>query len=165
MADNQLGGAPKDRIVFTRKSADRIAHAVRVVEGMAPDASPLTFKQPRESAISRQVIRVCTFTGSWDINTTHTLTFQGVSATPNTASVTNRLFTIGNACDPQVAYIGKIANEWHLLNVQHHETSVMVSVTLTTAALEFTRIRAWIPYPGETSTQSIPLATETSCTS
>ena len=43
MADNQLSGAPTDRVVFTRKSADRIAKTVRLVEGMEPSTTPLTF--------------------------------------------------------------------------------------------------------------------------
>jgi hypothetical protein len=81
------------------------------------------------------------------------------------------LYTIGDACDEQVAYIGKVSSlepagataDWHLLNVQHHETAVFVSVTMTTAAIEFTRILTWIPYPGETATLSLPISTETAC--
>jgi hypothetical protein len=118
-------------------------------------------------------IRACTFTGSWNINQVKTVTFQGVTTTPNTVVATNQLFTIGDACTSQVAYIGKVKStepsgataDWHLLNVQHHETAVMVSVTLTTAALEFTRRLVWTPYPGETSTLSIALSTDTSCSS
>jgi hypothetical protein len=116
-------------------------------------------------------IRVCTFTGSWNINQVKTVTFQGVTTTPNTVVATNQLFTIGDACTSQVAYIGKVKStepsgavaDWHLLNVQHHETSVIVSVTLTTAAMEFTRRLTWIPYPGETATLSIALSTDTAC--
>jgi hypothetical protein len=122
-------------------------------------------------AASGSKIRVCTFTGSWSINETKTLTFQGVTSTPNTVVATNQLFTIGDACETQVAYIGKVSSlepsgataDWHLLNVQHHETAVFVSVTMTTAAIEFTRILTWIPYPGETATLSLPISTETAC--
>ena len=110
-----------------------------------------------------KVFRVCTFTGAWSINSSKTLTFQNVTATPNTVSATNQLFTIGDACQTQVAYIGKIKSDWHLLNVQHHETAVIVNVTLTTAALQFTRRLMWVTYPGETSTISIQLATDTAC--
>jgi hypothetical protein len=118
-------------------------------------------------------IRVCTFTGSWSINTTHTLTFQNVTTTPNTVVATNQLYTIGDACETQVAYIARVSSQaptaataaWHLLNVQHHETAAIVSVTLTTAALEFARRRIWIPYPGETASISIQLSTDTSCSS
>ena len=119
-------------------------------------------------ATSHEQIRVCTFTGSWSINQTKTLTFQG--STPNTVVATNQLFTIGDACTEQIAYIAKVPTveqqnnpAWHLLNVQHHETAVITSVSLTTAAMEFTRIRAWIPYPGETATLSLPISAETAC--
>jgi hypothetical protein len=108
---------------------------------------------------------VCTFSGSWGINSSKTLTFENVTTTPNTVSATNRLFTIGDACETQVCYIGRIGPDWHLLNVQHHETAVIVNVTLTTAALEFTRRLMWVPYPGETATLSIPLTTDTACSS
>jgi hypothetical protein len=114
-------------------------------------------------------IRVCTFSGSWAINETKTLTFQGGT---NTVAAKNQLFTIGDACAEQIAYIAKVPtvdgqqqnnSDWHLLNVQHHETAVITSVTLTTAAIEFTRILTWIPYPGETATLSLPISTETAC--
>lgn len=116
-------------------------------------------------------IQAVTFTGAWSRMTSKVVTFQGVTSTPNTTSAYNQLFTIGDACGTQVAYIGKVSyvpsggSPWHLLNVQHHETPVVISATLTTDALEFTRRLVWTPYPGETSTISIQLATDTACSS
>ena len=162
MAQKPDGKAAKtERVTFTRPAAERIAKVVRKVEQGDRDCAPLRFD--RVASQSPLPLKVCTFTGSWSIGTTTTLTFQNVTATPNTVSATNQLFTIGDACETQVAYIGKIKSDWHLLNVQHHETAVIVSVTLTTAALEFTRRLTWVPYPGETSTISIQLATDTAC--
>ena len=163
MAQKPDGKAAKtERVTFTRPAAERIAKAVRKVEQGDRDCAPLRFE--RIGGGSPQVLlKVCTFTGSWSIGTTTTLTFQNVTTTPNTVSATNQLFTIGDACQTQVAYIGKIKSDWHLLNVQHHETAVIVNVTLTTAALQFTRRLMWTPYPGETSTISIQLATDTAC--
>lgn len=154
-------GAGKSFVSFSRPAAQRIAKAVRVIEAGNRSQPGLTFDHPVPS--ERKVFRVCTFTGSWSIGTTTTLTFQNVTTTPNTVSATNQLFTIGDACQTQVAYIGKIKSDWHLLNVQHHETAVIVNVTLTTAALQFTRRLMWVTYPGETSTISIQLATDTAC--
>ena len=160
-ASNSGGqGAGKSFVSFSRPAAQRIAKAVRVIEAGSRSQPGLTFDHPMPGG---KVFRVCTFTGSWSIGTTTTLTFQNVTTTPNTVSATNQLFTIGDACQTQVVYIGKIKSDWHLLNVQHHETAVIVSVTLTTAALEFTRRLTWVPYPGETSTISIQLATDTAC--
>jgi hypothetical protein len=167
MAENksyQFGPVLTDRIISVVKRVDSMPYQAGLSriptrfedEGSAPAGKPL---------------RVCTFTGSWSINETKTLTFQGVTSTPNTVVATNQLFTIGDACETQVAYIGKVSSlepsgataDWHLLNVQHHETAVFVSVTMTTAAIEFTRILTWIPYPGETATLSLPISTETAC--
>jgi len=155
-----------DRVVFLRPDAERIARVVRIVEQGDRDGAPLTFRRVAEAGRQRvDVLRVCTFAGAWNINESKTLTFQNVTTTPNTVSAINQLFTIGDACETQVAYIGKIQSDWHLLNVQHHETAVIVNVTLTTAALEFTRRLMWVPYPGETATFSIPIVTDTSCSS
>jgi hypothetical protein len=120
--------------------------------------------------------RVCTFTGSWNINSEATVTFATVGTAAgtggfNVATITagdtavamNHLYTIGDACRPQVAYIGKVAGAWHLVNVEHHETAVVTTVSLTTAALEFGRKRIWAPYPGDTASLTISLTTSTSC--
>jgi hypothetical protein len=156
-----------DRVVFLRPDAERIARAVRTVEAGNRNETPLTFRRVLESGrrVNVDILRVCTFSGSWGINSSKTVTFENVTTTPNTVSAVNRLFTIGDACETQVAYIGKIQSDWHLLNVQHHETAVITQVTLTTAALEFTRRLMWVPYPGETATLSIPLTTDTACSS
>ena len=153
-----------DRVTFTSGSAERIAKVVRIVEAGNRGTGALPIA-PRFSGGGGSAIRVCTFTGSWLINNFKAVTLQGVTSTPNTVSATNQLFTIGDACTAQVAYITKVNSDWHLINVQHHETAVMVSVTLTTAALEFTRKLVWVPYPGETATLSIPLSTDTACSS
>jgi hypothetical protein len=91
MADNQLSGTPTDRVVFTKKSADRIARTVRLVEGMEPDASPLVFKKPigESSSAARAAFRVCEFTGAWPVDTAKVLTFKYVTATPNTVTAMN----------------------------------------------------------------------------
>lgn len=144
------------------------------VDAIAPSTSGLKSDVLLDRLPERgpgSAIRAVTFTGSWNINSLKEVTFQGVTTTPNTASATNQLFTIGDACETQVAYIGKVKStgpagavaDWHLLNVQHHETAVIVHVTLTTAALEFTRRLVHVPYPGETATLSIQLATDTAC--
>ena len=163
------------RASFTVGDARRIANAVRIVELGNRNEAPLRFSRVLDagSGGGGNPILVCTFTGSWNINSLKTLTFQGVTTTPNTVVATNQLFTIGDACTSQVAYIGKVKSTgpsgataaWHLLNVQHHETAVIVNVTLTTAAIEFTRRLMWVPYPGETATLSIPLTTDTACSS
>ena len=117
---------------------------------------------------SEPSIRIGVFEGSWSIDSTNVVTFNADNSTHSLVAV-NHLFTIGDACSAQTCYVGKLTSpnsaeaNWHLLNVQHHETAVVVSVTLTTAALEFTRRLVWTPYPGATSTISIALSTDTAC--
>lgn len=167
MAGRAGSKAGDNRVSFTKASAERIADAVRKVEAGNRNAAPF-ISAPRGFGGGGSAIRAATFTGSWDRNSLKTVTFQGGTAT---VMATNQLFTIGDACEPQVAYIGRVSSpepgdaqaKWHLLNVQHHETTIIVSVTLTTAALEFTRRLVHVPYPGETSTLSILLATDTAC--
>ncbi len=157
-----------DRVAFTRPAAERIAKVVRAVEAGKRDVYAAR-PAPRLQAFSSnssgdtKIIRVCTFTGSWSINESKTLTLQGVTTTPNFIAATNQLFTIGDACETQVAYVGKIGTAWHLLNVQHHETAIITSVSVGATAMTFARKLAWIPYPGEGVPISLVGATATSC--
>lgn len=168
--------AKQERYLIGPSLLSDIRRTITRVDSIAPrtsGASQPVRLQDLQRPASGSAIRAATFTGSWNINSLKEVTFQGVTSTPNTVLATNQLYTIGDACTEQVAYIGKVSSSepagataaWHLLNVQHHETAVLVSVTLTTAALEFTRRLAWIPYPGETSNISIQLVTDTACSS
>lgn len=160
-------------VTFSHGAAQRIAKAVRVVEGGDRNQPEITFEHPLPPA---KWFRVCTFTGSWNINSQATVTFATVGTAAGTgefsvATVTagdtavamNHLYTIGDACRTQVAYIAKVAGAWHLVNVEHHETAVVTTVSLTTATLEFGRKRIWAPYPGQTASLTISLTTATSC--
>jgi hypothetical protein len=61
-----------------------------------------------------KVFRVCTFTGSWSINTSKTVTFRGVTSTPNTVSVTNLVCGLNpsGSCDVTIA---KDGTAWYLI--------------------------------------------------
>ena len=174
MADRPDGkGAGTERVTFTRPAAERIANVVRTVEQGDRDCGPLRFERIGSSSGGGggTSIRVCTFTGSWAINTVKTLTFQGVTTTPNTVVATNQLFTIGDACQTQVAYIGKVSSSkpsgaaaaWHLLNVQHAATHVVTHVTIGETAMTFYRKLAWIPFPGDATPITFSGATATTC--
>ena len=113
-------------------------------------------------------IRLCTFTGEWLINDGKTVKFA--SDTNATAAVINLLFSIGDACTAQRAYVSVVKDpeqpedvKYHLINVEHFEMPIFTNITLTTAAIQFTQKLAWLPYPGMTSSQFIYIATATSC--
>lgn len=71
-------------VKFSHGSAQRIAKAVRIVEGGNRDQPPLTFEHPIHSVASP--LKVATFTGAWATGTYKTVTLVGST---NTASVYN----------------------------------------------------------------------------
>lgn len=148
MADN-------DRVQFTRASADRIAGAVRIVEQGERDESGLTFDRAFESR-SRKVFRVCTFTGSWSINATKTVTFRNVTTTPNTVAAVNLFLSLPDNGTRNCA-VAKDGTAWHLIQWQQDASTAVSSVTLGTAALEFTRIN--VASLGTAGTVSISIST------
>jgi hypothetical protein len=77
-------GASEQFVKFSRQSAMRIARAVRAVEQGDRSQSPLVFEHPVPSG--GVVLKVGTFTGSWQKGAWKTVTLQGSTAT---ASVYN----------------------------------------------------------------------------
>jgi hypothetical protein len=69
-----------------------------------------------------KTFRICTFTGAWAINGTKTVTFRGVTATPNTVSATNltmHLPDIGLS-PPFDCQIAKDGTAWYLVSALEH---------------------------------------------
>jgi len=95
-----------DPVIFDRSSAERIANAVRRVEIGDRTESPLRFDTvpPQQ----RKMFRIATFTGSWAINATKTVTFKYQTSTPNTASVLNLVCGLSpsGSCDVSIARDG-----------------------------------------------------------
>lgn len=113
-------------------------------------------------------IRLCTFTGGWLINDGKIVRFA--SDTNATAAVINLLFSIGDSCTAQRAYVSVVTDpgqpagvRYHLINVEHFETPIVTNISLGTASIDFTRKLAWLPYPGVTASQFISISTATSC--
>ena len=106
--------ARTERVTFTKPAAERIAKVVRTVEGGDRDTGPLTFGVRGVGGVSGKVFRVCTFTGSWAINATKTLTFKYQTSTPNTVSATNLVLGLSptTTCD---AMIAKDGTAWFLV--------------------------------------------------
>ena len=65
-----------------------------------------------------KVFRICTFTGSWSINASKTVTFKGVTATPNTVAVVNLFATINGSTVTSTTLncaIAKDGTAWYLI--------------------------------------------------
>lgn len=116
MAQRPDGKSAKpERVSFTRPAAERIAKVVRTVEAGDRDAGPLSFGY-RDSAAIGKAFRICTFTGSWAIGSSKTVTFKHVSATPNTAAATNLFFPVPDGATRDCA-IAKDGTAWFLVDV------------------------------------------------
>lgn len=102
-------------VTFTRGAAQRIAKAVRIVEGGSREQGGLTFDHPMPQ--SGKVFRICTFTGSWNIDAAKTVTFKYQTATPNTVSATN-LFANITATGTRNCAIAKEGTAWFLIAAQ-----------------------------------------------
>jgi hypothetical protein len=85
MAGRAGSKAGADRVSFTKASAERIANAVRAVEGGDRDGSSY-ISAPRGQAGVSKSIRLGTYTGSWDIGDTKVVELCGST---NTAEVLN----------------------------------------------------------------------------
>jgi len=129
-------GAGNNRFVkFTRPAAQRIADAVRKVEGGNRDQGPVDLG-PRFFGSTAKTFRVCTFTGSWDVGTPKTVTFKNQTSTPNTVSATNLFWPVPNG-DQRDCAIAKDGTAWYLLVPQLYAAQAATAATLTTSTLEF----------------------------
>lgn len=106
--------AGTQRVTFTKGAAERIGKVVRTVEAGNRDQGPLTFGPRVGGGSSSKAFRICTFTGSWSINASKTVTFRGVTTTPNTVSVVNLVCGLNpsGSCDVSVA---KDGTAWYLV--------------------------------------------------
>jgi hypothetical protein len=59
--------------------------------------------------------RICTFTGSWSINAAKTVTFKGVTTTPNTVAATNLFASISTALGSRNCAIAKDGTAWYVI--------------------------------------------------
>jgi len=103
------------RVDFTRGAAERIAAVVRQVESGNRDGAPLTFQKVGSEG-GGKAFRVCTFTGTWAIDTPKTLTFRNVTTTPNTVIAQNLFATISGVTATAVpCAIAKEGTAWYLI--------------------------------------------------
>jgi hypothetical protein len=130
--------AKTERVAFTRPAAERIAKAVRTVEAGNRDCGPLTFGA-RLDTVAPKAFRICTFTGAWAIDSDKTVTLRNQTTTPNTVSAMNLFVNLPDNGQRNCA-IGRDGTAWYLAQWQWDAADVLSGVTLSTAALEFTRV-------------------------
>lgn len=114
---------------FTRESAERIANVVRAAELTPRAGRPLAFDKVDDPP-RLKVFRICTFTGSWSIGSTNTVT---IGTSPNTSTVQafNLFFPLmsdGN----RTGAIAKEGTAWYLIDVPF-TTATITQITTATA--------------------------------
>lgn len=121
MADQGAGSnsgqsAGGNRFVkFSHGAAQRIAKAVRIVEGGDRGQPGITFEHPIPSQ-GGKAFRVATFTSAWATGTSATLTFYNVTSTPNTVVATNLHFGVKGSGTIE-CMIAKDGTAWYLASV------------------------------------------------
>ena len=151
-------GAGKSFVSFSRPAAQRIAKAVRAVEGGDRNQPGLTFDHPMPGGSGTKPLRVCTFTGAWSISSSKTVTFKYQTATPNTAAVQNDLISLPSA-GTRNCVIGREGTAWHLINWQWDIVNAATAATLTTSVLRFDTLPVGALATSSTVTFSVSVAT------
>jgi len=122
-------------VTFTRQAAQRIAKVVRAVEGGNRNQPGIVFDHPMPSSGGGGIMfRVATFTGSWGINSSKTVTFVNQTNTPNTASVSNLYFDYPEPSSSVTCGIAKEGTAWYLIDVPiEYATAVFAEETNLTS--------------------------------
>jgi hypothetical protein len=116
---------------FDLGSAARVARVVRAVEQEPRRTRPLTF-DPVHQSRTRPVFRVCTFTGSWPLGSSKTVTFKNQTNTPNTVSATNLFWPLDDdAPEERDCSIGKDGTAWFLVVPQLFRGDFFTAATTT----------------------------------
>ena len=102
-----------ERITFTPRSAERIARVVRKVEAGDRQNAGLSFAALQVG--TEKAFRVCTFTGSWSVNGSKTVTFRNQTTTPNTLIAVNLFANLGTASGARNCAIARDGTAWYLI--------------------------------------------------
>ena len=127
--------AKTERVTFTKPAAERIAKVVRTVEGGDRQSAGLYFGQPG-AASGGKLFRVCTFTGSWEIGSSKTVTFKNQTATPNTVAAQNLFWPLPDGGQRDCA-IAKDGTAWFLLVPRLYGANAATAAEITTTAIVF----------------------------
>jgi hypothetical protein len=86
-----------------------------------------------------KVFRVCTASGSWPVDTSKDVTFYGITSTPNTVSVLNKLVSLPapkSTTTTRIVNVAKDGTQWYLVSFQmSSKTAVMATNTQTITVL------------------------------
>ena len=142
--------------ILSEPYKQRVDNALATVEGM-PSQQKTTLIQTRFEALQQpqqKTFRICTFTGAWSVNASKTVTFRGVTSTPNTVSAVNLFYDLPNNGNGTCA-IAKDGTAWYLVQDVHTTRTVITGASLTTAGLQFTRAVVTVVATATASVQTV----------
>ena len=96
-----------------------IRSTIQKVDALAPHISGPTqgvryWDMQRPPSQRLDVFRICTFTGSWNINATKTVTFKYQTSTPNTVVATNLFASLTNSSTKNCA-VAREGTAWFVI--------------------------------------------------
>jgi hypothetical protein len=112
--------AEPGRYLIGESLREKLKSTIAKVDSFAPGSPTSRIKTVIEGdqAYTPKIFRVCTFTGTWNLNEFKTLTFRNVTTLPNTVSAQNLFANIkggtSSACITDCA-IAKDGTDWYLI--------------------------------------------------
>jgi hypothetical protein len=92
-----------------------IRETISTVRNMPGGESILRIPTRFDGRIQSPVFRICTFTGAWSKSSDKTVTFRGVTSTPNTASATNLFAAVPAPASSGNCAIARDGTAWYLI--------------------------------------------------
>jgi len=108
-----------------------------------------------------KVFRVCTATGSWPAESSKTVTFYGVTSTPNTVSVLNKLVTLPapkGTTTTRIVNVAKDGTQWYLVSFQMSSKTAIMATNTQTITFMGTAATSTMTYISSCDTQTISFA-------
>jgi len=108
-----------------------------------------------------KVFRVCTATGSWPIDSSKDVTYYGVTSTPNTVSVINKLVSLPapkSTTTTRIVNVAKDGTQWYLVSFQMSSKTAIMATNTQTITFMGTAATQTITFIGAASTQTITYA-------
>ena len=91
-----------------------IRETISTVRNM-PGGETILAIPTRFDRIQQPVFRICTFTGAWAKTSDKTVTFRGVTSTPNTVSATNLFAAVPAPASSGNCAIARDGTAWYLI--------------------------------------------------
>ena len=104
-----------------------------------------------------KVFRVCTATGAWSVDSSKDVTYYGVTSTPNTVSVINKLVSLPapKNTPTRIVNIAKDGTQWYLVSFQMSSKTAIMATNTQTITFMGTAATQRITFIGAASTQTI----------